>query len=79
MVINAISNERDMTIRLTVGLIRKTFFLKMSQYFREPLKCFGGNINVKALNLSNYATKTDLKNVTHVETPCFAFKKNKLV
>ena len=51
----------------------------MSQYFREPLKCFGGNINVKALNLSNYATKTDLKNVTHVETPCFAFKKNKLV
>ena len=48
----------------------------MSQYFRKPFKCFGGNINVKTLNLSNYAAKKDLKNVTHVDTPCLAFKKN---
>ena len=39
----------------------------MSQYFPEPLRRCGRNINVK-VNLSNYATKTDLKNVTHVDT-----------
>ena len=36
----------------------------MSQYFSEPFRSFGRNINVKA-DLSDYATKTDLKNVTH--------------
>ena len=33
------------------------------------------NINVK-VDLSNYATKTDLKNVTHVDTSSFALKTN---
>ena len=47
----------------------------MSQYFPKPFRNFGGNINVK-LNLSNYATKTDLKNVTHVDTSSFALKAN---
>ena len=47
----------------------------MSQCFPKPFRCFGGNINVKA-NLSNYATKTDLKNVTHVDTSRFALKTN---
>ena len=32
----------------------------MSQYFPEPYKHFGGDINVK-VDLSNYATRTDLK------------------
>ena len=45
----------------------------MSQYFPKALS-FGGNINVK-VDLSNYATKTDLKNVTHVDTSSFALKK----
>ena len=40
--------------------------IKMSQYFPKPFRSFGGNINVK-VDLSNYATKTDLKNVTHVD------------
>ena len=31
--------------------------------------------NVK-VDLSNYATKSDLKNVTHVDTSSFALKKN---
>ena len=35
----------------------------------------GAEINVK-VDLSNYATKTDLKNVTHVNTSSFALKKN---
>ena len=32
----------------------------MSQYFPKPYESFGGDINVK-LDLSNYATKTELK------------------
>ena len=47
----------------------------MSQYFPRPFKSFAGNINVK-VNLSNYATKTDLKNATHVDTLRFALKTN---
>ena len=47
----------------------------MSPYFPKPFRSFGGNINVK-VDLSNYATKTDLKNVTHVDTSSFALKTN---
>ena len=47
----------------------------MSQYFPKPFRSFGGNINVKA-DLSSYATKTDLKNVTHVNSSSFALKIN---
>ena len=47
----------------------------MSQYFPKPFRSFGGNINVK-VDLSNYATKTDLKNVTHVDTSSYALKSN---
>ena len=46
----------------------------MSQDFPKTLR-FGGNINVK-VDLSNYGTKTDLKNVTHVDTSSFALKTN---
>ena len=49
--------------------------IKMNQYFPEPFRSFGGNINVK-VDVSNYATKTDLKNVTHVEFSSFALKIN---
>ena len=34
----------------------------MSKFFSELYKPFGGDINLK-VDLSNYATKTDLKNV----------------
>ena len=47
----------------------------MNQYFPKLFRSFGRNINVKVA-LSNYATKTDLKNVTHVETSSFALKTN---
>ena len=47
----------------------------MSQYFPRLLRSFGGNVNVK-VDLSNYATKTDLKNVTHVDTSSFGLKIN---
>ena len=47
----------------------------MSQYFPKPFRSFGGNINVK-VDLSNYATKTDLKNIMHIDTSSFALKTN---
>ena len=47
----------------------------MSQYFPNPFRSFGGNINVK-VDLSNYATKADIKNSTHVDTSSFALKAN---
>ena len=47
----------------------------MSQYFPKPFRSFRGNVNVK-VGLSNYATKTDLKNATHVDTSSFALKTN---
>ena len=47
----------------------------MSTFFSEPYELFGRNINVE-VDLSNYATKTDLKNVTHVDTSSFALKTN---
>ena len=37
----------------------------MSRHFPKPFGSFGGNAKV---DLSDYATKTDLKNVTHADT-----------
>ena len=42
----------------------------MSKYFPEP-KPLGGRVKVE-LDLSNYATKTDLKNPRDVDTSSFA-------
>ena len=47
----------------------------MSQYFPKPFRSFGRNMNLK-VDLSNYATKTDLKNVTHIDTSSFELKTN---
>ena len=47
----------------------------MSQYFPKPYEPFGGDINVK-VDLSNYATKADIKNISHVGTSSFALKTN---
>ena len=63
-----------MIIHVIVGLIKRPC-IKMSQYFPKPFRIFGGNINAK-VDLWNYATKTDLKNVTHVDTSSFTLKTN---
>ena len=47
----------------------------MSQYFPKPYEPFGGDINVK-VDLSNYATKTDLKNISHMDVSSYALKSN---
>ena len=47
----------------------------MSQYFPKPYEPFGGNINVK-VDFSNYATKTGITNISHVDTSSSALKTN---
>ena len=47
----------------------------MSQYFPKPYEPFGGDINVK-VDSSNHATKTNLKNVSHVDVSSLALKSN---
>ena len=49
----------------------------MSKYFPKPYELFPGDINVKT-DLSNYAIKTDLKNVSHVDVSSFALVKSNL-
>ena len=52
----------------------KRLYYKMSTYY--PLyKSSSNNIKVE-LDLTNYATKTDLNNITHVDTSSFASKTN---
>ena len=45
----------------------------MSQYFPKPYEPFGGDIRFK-VDLSNYATKSDSYNISHVDTSSFALK-----
>ena len=39
----------------------------MSHYFPKPYEPFGGDINVK-IDLSDYATKAGIENISHVNT-----------
>ena len=63
-----------MIILLIAALIKKTLH-KMRQYFPKPYESFGGDINVK-IDLSNYVTKDDIKNIAHVDISSFALKTN---
>ena len=47
----------------------------MIQYFPNPFRSFERNINVQ-VDLSNYATKADIKNISYVDTSSFALKTN---
>ena len=49
----------------------------MSQYFSKPYEPFSRDINVK-IDLSNYARKTDIKNISHVDTSSSTLKTNLL-
>ena len=51
----------------------KRVYYKMSYYL--PYKSSSNNVKVE-LDLTNYATKTDLKNITHVDVSSFASKTN---
>ena len=45
-------------------------YVKMRQYFPKLYEPFGGDITVK-VDLSNYATKSAIKNISHVDTSRF--------
>ena len=45
----------------------------MSQYFPKPYEPFGGDINVK-VDLSNYAKKANIKNISHADTNLASLK-----
>ena len=47
--------------------------IKASQYFRKPFEPLDGDISVE-VDLSNYATKTNIKKIAHVDTSSFALK-----
>ena len=51
----------------------KRVYYKISYY--PPYKSSSNNIKVE-LDLNNYATKSDLNNITHVDTSSFASKTN---
>ena len=45
----------------------------MSKYFPKSFEPFGVDINVE-VDLSNYGTKTDINNISHVDISSFALK-----
>ena len=67
-------NGKDMIIHLIVELI-KVISYKMSQYFPKQFKSSERNLNVK-VDLSNYTTKSDMKNISPVDTSSFALNTN---
>ena len=52
----------------------KRVYYKMSTYY-PPYKSSSSNVKVE-LDLTNYTAKTDLKNITHVDTSSYALKTN---
>ena len=47
----------------------------MSQYYPSSYRSSSNNIKVE-LDLANYATKTDLNSITHIDVSSFASKTN---
>ena len=47
----------------------------MSQNLPKPFELIGGKTNIKVY-MSNYSSKTDIKNIFHVDTWSFALKSN---
>ena len=62
-------------VRLTKKDLNKNPSYKNEPILSKPFRNFQGNVNVK-VNLSNYATIPDIKNVTRVDTSGFALKTN---
>ena len=69
-------NDEEIIGRFMIKNYRKLNY-KMSAYY-PPYRSSSNNIKVEQveLDLANYATKTDLKNITHVDLSSFASKTN---
>ena len=68
------SDGKPIIIHLITGFMKKTLY-KRGQYFPKSCEPFGGDIYV-TVDLTNYTTKTDLKNVTVINTSDLALKSN---
>ena len=76
------SNGKFMIVHLIAGLIKKIYFdsigfncIKMSKHFTKP---YNHSVEILTLkfDLSNYAKKANIKNISHVGTPSLALKTN---
>ena len=67
------SNRKDMIIHLIAGLIKKTLYKHVNIFLNHMSLLEETFVKV---DLPNYATKIDLKNVTHVDVSSFALKAN---
>ena len=65
-------NDEEIIVVFMIKNYKRVYY-KMSYY--PPYKSSINNVKVE-LDLTNYATKTDLKNVTHVYLSSFASKTN---
>ena len=72
--INYFSNGKAVIICVIVGLINKISLYKLI-YFPEPYSHIKNKINVE-LYLCNYATKSDFKGASGIDTSEFAKKVN---
>ena len=63
-----LNGKKAAIVLLILGLIKKQY--KWGEYSPKP-KSFGGKLKIE-LYLCNYATKSDLKNETGVDTSKFA-------
>ena len=50
-------------------------YIKISQYFPKLYEPFRGDVNA-IVDLSNYATTTDLKNISHIDVSSYTLKTN---
>ena len=68
------SNGKDMIIRLITGLIKKTYYKRVNT-FLNLMNLLVDTLMSKLIYLI-MQTKTDLKNVSHVDVSSFALKSN---
>ena len=75
------TNQKEFRIEKVIKRKRNKLHVKWKKESYKMIQCFppyrshGGDIKVE-LDLSSYATKIDLKNVTHVDVSSFASKTN---
>ena len=67
-------NGKVTIIHLIAGLIKK-IYCKNESIFSKTIWTIWWNTNVK-VDLSNYVTKADIKNISHVDSSSFALKRN---
>ena len=68
-------NLKDLNDEETILVYRTIIVDNYKMSYHAPYKSSSNNVKVE-LDLTNYATKTDLKSITHVDVSSFASKTN---